>query len=107
MILNEDPVQNKYDIELNERFQLVFIDVPSLRINGEKIKNAINSNIFDIASFYLPETIVIDIREQTVNAVIQRLLDHYTYHISDVIKKNIHYNYNYLSIFQRQDTSSK
>lgn len=107
IILDQDPVEIKYDIELNEKFDLVFIDGPSLRSDGRKIRNAINSNIFDIASFYLPDRIVIDIREQTVNAVIQRLGDYYTYHISDLIKKNIRYNYNYLSVFQRKDTSSK
>jgi hypothetical protein len=94
------PIEVNYDMEFNKLYDFVFIDGPSLKINGTKIKDAINGDIFKIAGYGKPRVIVVDIRKSTVHEIIKRLGNYYEYFVSDVILKNINENYRYFSVFR-------
>jgi SAM-dependent methyltransferase len=97
-----NPIEVKYDISFDEKFAFIFIDGPSLTIEGKKYKEGVNTNIFDIARNYFPDTIVVDIRASTVKEIIQRIGHAYDYRISDVIIDKIGTNYSYFSIFNKK-----
>lgn len=73
------PVEIKYDTELPPPYDLVFIDGPMLRLDGEFHANSINTNIFDMAAEQLPRLILVDIRVKTVAAILDRLGDRYEF----------------------------
>ncbi len=104
---NVFPKEVKYDIQFDKSFDFVFIDGPSLRVDGMKHKDAINSNIFDIASSQLPRVIVVDIRKSTVDAIVERLGGYYDIFISDVITRNFRAGYRYFSIFRKKHSVSE
>jgi len=62
-ISSTNPPEVKYDVDITKEFDFVFIDGPSLKIDGVKHKHAINSNVFDLKS--LPYVIVVDVRKAT------------------------------------------
>ena len=95
-----DDLEIGYDVDFGRSFDLVFIDGPSLRIDGQKHKKAVNSNVFDICSYGLPKLIVVDIRSATVEAIKRRIGKNYDCTISDVIRDKISDGYNYLTIFK-------
>ena len=107
--LNVNPPEFKYNIDLEDYYDFVFIDGPSMVVDGKKYKDGINTNIFDICKKYLPKFIVVDIRRSTVRAIIDKLGDKYSYRVSDVLTDNIRENYHYFSIFfkQTEDLSSE
>lgn len=94
------PEQIKYDVNLGGEFDFIFIDGPSLDVDGVKHKKAVNSNIFDIAQRKLPQIIVVDIRKATVEELKKRLGEKYDVFVSDVIAGRIYKGYRYFSIFR-------
>lgn len=94
------PKEINYNIKCSKLYDFVFIDGPSLKVNGSKIKDAVNGNIFDIVDYGRPRIIVVDIRKATVLEIIRRLGKCYEVDISDVITKNIKKDYRYFSIFR-------
>ena len=60
------PWESKYDVRLENSYDLVLIDGPSLVHDGRKNKNAVNSNVFDLV---FPRVIIVDIRKATVNEI--------------------------------------
>jgi len=100
LIDNHDLKQIKYDINFEKDFECVFIDGPNAEINGVKHKDAVNTNIFDIAKRKLPRLIIVDIRRATVEEVKKRLGEKYNVFVSDVITGRICREYRYFSIFR-------
>ncbi|CCH49917.1 O-methyltransferase [Pseudodesulfovibrio piezophilus] len=99
------PPEVKYDFTAKKEYDFVFIDGPSLLVNGEKNKTAVNTNIFDLLQTQSPATIVVDIRESTVNALKSRLYNEYDVIVSDVIlRKANRLGYEYFSIFRLKST---
>lgn len=90
----------KYQVDFDKDFDCVFIDGPSLNIDGVKYKDAVNTNIFDIAKRKLPRLIIVDIRRATVEEIRKRYHEKYDVEISDVLAGNIGREYRYFSIFK-------
>jgi len=97
------PVEVRYDFTPTCAYDFVLIDGPSfIRADGTSDKSAINTNIFELAERHLPETIVVDIRKATVQAIVDRLSDAYECRVSDVIRGNLRDNYEYFTVFERR-----
>ena len=93
----------KHVYQLEEEFDLVFVDGPSLRFDGVKRKDAINDDIFHIADAYPPRMIVVDGRYATVRALEQHLRGLYKFEPSSLMDGRPRQNYNYFSIFRRKN----
>ena len=76
--------QASYDLNLTDGYDFVLIDGPSLNIDGEKRKDTINTDIFKLVQVSAPQSIIVDVRVATVNAMIEKLPD-YECFISDLI----------------------
>lgn len=80
----------------------MFINGPSLQIDGEKHKEAVNSNVFELP--YLPKTIVVDIRKATAEFLLDKYSDIYDSKLSDLfLMMPVDYSYNYFSVFKKID----
>lgn len=101
---DKEPWESKYDVKLDDSYELVFIDGPSLAYDGKKNKNAVNSNIFDLA---FPQIIIVDIRKATVNEIKKRMKNYYDCIHSDVIFGQINEDYNYFTEFYLKDNGKK
>lgn len=98
-VQNHDYKQIKYDTKYSKSCDLVFIDGPQLNIGNIKYKDAVNSDIFEIADIQLPKLIVVDIRKATVDEIRKRLHNYYEVKVSDIINRNVNKELNYYSIF--------
>jgi hypothetical protein len=98
--LKTEPKEFKYDYNFERAFDFVLIDGPSLRVGGNRYKDAVNTNIFDIVKTNFPDTIIVDIRKATVNEIVEKVGEYYNIYISDVITGTIRNNYRYFSIFK-------
>lgn len=88
-------------MDITDDFDFVFIDGPSLKIDGVKHKHAINSNVFDLKS--LPEVIVVDVRKATVQYIASKYSELYTEYSSDLFSgKAVDKNYNYFTYFVKK-----
>ncbi|HLF34950.1 MAG TPA: class I SAM-dependent methyltransferase [Cyclobacteriaceae bacterium] len=95
------PNEIKYDIKIEGNFDLVFIDGPSLEVNGEKKKDAVNTNVFELQNY--PEIIIVDVRKATAEYLSRRYQQKYKVWLSDLLSgKPVKENYNYFSIFTRK-----
>lgn len=92
-----------YGLAAEEEFDLVFVDGPSLRVDGVKRKDAINDDVFRIADAYPPRMIVVDARYATVRALEQHLRGRYEVEPSALMGGSVGENYNYFSIFRRNN----
>ncbi|WP_375571407.1 hypothetical protein ABWH92_01245 [Ahrensia marina] len=84
-----------------EAYDLVLIDGPSLRIDGNQRKDAINDNIFDLIEQFPPQTIVVDGRFSTVTAIEKHYNKFYQALPSQVRRSILPLNYRYFSIFDK------
>lgn len=101
IIMNSDPYEIKYDFDIDEKYDFVFIDGPSLKINGVQYKNAINSNVFDLK--YLPEVIVVDFRKATAEYIAKKYCEYYSVYLSDLFTgKQLEQDYNYFTYFVKK-----
>lgn len=99
--LRTDPISIKYGFNSDRHFDFVFIDGPSMTVDGIKRKDAINSDIFGILEKTpLPNTVVISIRKATVEEFINRAENLYEAQVSDILTGNIKDDFCYLSIFK-------
>lgn len=89
----------EYDVALNESFDLVFIDGPSLRIDNAKRKDAMNGNVLDLLEEHPPKVIVVDGRYTTVKALASHTKGLYSYFPSELLERFPKYGYQYFSIF--------
>lgn len=90
-----------YGLTAEEEFDLVFVDGPSLRVDGIKRKDGINDDVFRIANACPPRMIVVDGRYATVRALEQHLQGRYELELSSLAGGKPGENYNYFSIFRR------
>jgi hypothetical protein len=67
----------RYAIELDDAFDLVLIDGPSLRIDGIRDKSVVNSDILNIVKHHAPRRIIVDGRHATVKMLKRKLEDRF------------------------------
>lgn len=92
----------KYEAEFVEQYDFVFIDGPSAWEGKNKNKQAVSSNIFDLLDRYKPETIVVDGRRATVDALMNHLsTKDYDQYPTDLMRGKIRPGYRYFSYFCR------
>ena len=100
-ISSTNPPEVKYDVDITNEFDFVFIDGPSLKIDGVKHKHAINSNVVDLKS--LPKVIVVDVRKTTAQYIVSKYSELYTAYSSDFFSgKTVDKNYNYFTYFVKK-----
>jgi predicted O-methyltransferase YrrM len=93
----------KYDGELIDRWDFIFIDGPSAWEGKNKNKQAISCNVFDLLDRYRPQTIVVDGRRATVKALIEYLSpEEYDHYPTDLMSGDIRVGYRYFSYFRRR-----
>ncbi len=90
----------------NGEFDFVFIDGPSLRINGIQRKDAVNDDVFRLLDTNPPSVIVVDARYATMRAISQATTGSYQAMPSDLLKRFPQYGYRYFSVFCRNDSFS-
>ncbi len=95
------PPEIRYDFNINENFDLVFIDGPSLQIGGNKFTEAVNSNVFDLPE--TPQTVVVDVRRSTAEELAKRYHATHDVELSDLFtEKPVSQNYRYFSVFHKK-----
>ena len=60
LISDKHPREIKYEVDIKDDYDFVFIDGPSLNVDGAKWKDAVNSNIIELS--HDPAVIVVDER---------------------------------------------
>ena len=90
-----------YGLASDKSFDLVFVDGPSLRINGVRRKDAINDDVFRLADAFPPRIIVVDGRHATVRALERHLAGRYAVERTALMGGMPGEDYNYFSIFER------
>jgi hypothetical protein len=90
-----------YGLAVDKPFDFVFVDGPSLRINGISCKEAINDDVFRLADIFPPRIIVVDGRYATVRALESHLSGSYHIQRSSLMARRPCEDYNYFSIFTR------
>ena len=90
-----------YGLVVDKPFDFVFVDGPSLRINGISCKEAINDDVFRLADIFPPRIIVVDGRYATVRALESHLSSSYNIQRSSLMARMPCEDYNYFSIFNR------
>jgi len=96
------PPEIRYQWNPVRSYDFVVVDGPSMRIDGKRRKDAINTDIFDVVEVNKPATIVVDIRAATVYEIGRRLAECYDPQLSDLITQNISPHYRYFSVFVRK-----
>ena len=96
-----DPREIKYDVSIEDEYDFVFIDGPSLTVDGAKWKDAVNSNILDLSNE--PTVIVVDGRKATALFLAERFSDNYQISLSDLFSgRPVKRNYKYFSYFYKK-----
>lgn len=80
-------------------FDLVFVDGPSLIIDGIRRKDAVNLNIFSLIDQKPPKIIVVDVRRATATALSVKYGNLYRVYLSDIFRDFPGIGYRYFSIF--------
>lgn len=92
------PRQIKYDVSLDGEYDFVFIDGPSLEVDGVKWKDGVNTNVYDLPN--APAVIVVDVRLATAEHLAEQYKDKYSIHMSDLFSGDpVSETYNYFSYF--------
>ena len=95
---HHDPPEVKYDVRIDGEYDLVFVDGPSLRIDGAKRKDAVNSNVFELEC--MPRVIVVDGRRATAECLANRYAKEYDVRLSELHSgRPLRPGYNYFSVF--------
>jgi len=91
----------------NEAFDLVFIDGPTLKVDGVQNSRHINTDIFKIFNYFPPKIILVDIRMHTVNEIVRKLGQYYSVresHLFNLSNKQVNGKFNYFTVFQQIST---
>lgn len=101
-----DPIEVRFDPPFEGPYDFVFIDGPSFWIDGV-LTPGINTDIFELAA--LPETIVVDLRTQTVARIRERIGQHYEFsetHLRDLVGRDQGDRVRYFNVFRRRRLDS-
>jgi hypothetical protein len=90
-----------YGLNAERTYDLVFVDGPSLRIDGVRRKDAINDDVFRLVDRFPPRIIVVDGRQATANELAKYIKGRYTVELSELMDGSLEDNYRYFSIFHR------
>lgn len=95
------PREIKYELCLEDGYDFVFVDGPSLTVDGIKWKDAINSNVLELAQ--RPEAIVVDGRRATSRYLAQENSVQYHVYLSHLFSNGpVKRNYNFFSYFVKK-----
>ena len=95
------PREIKYELSLQDNYDFVFVDGPSLKVDGVKWKDAVNSDVLELAQ--RPEVIVVDGRRATARHLAQKYSDQYLIFLSDLFSdRPVKRNYNFFSYFVKK-----
>ena len=95
------PREIKYELSLQDYYDFVFVDGPSLKVDGVKWKDAVNSDVLELAQ--RPEVIVVDGRRATARHLAQKYSDQYLIFLSDLFSdRPVKRNYNFFSYFVKK-----
>jgi predicted O-methyltransferase YrrM len=95
------PREIKYELALQDEYDFVFVDGPSLNVDGIKWKDAVNSNVLELAQ--KPQVIVVDGRRATARHLAQKYSDQYLIFLSDLFTdRPVKRNYNFFSYFVKK-----
>lgn len=96
-------VEISYSCELEGDFDFIFVDGPSLEVDGFHFHLAANNNAVALVRHGSPKVIIVDKRQGTVNYMLPRLWHRYDTNLSDVLRPRIRPHYNYFTIFTLKD----
>ncbi len=100
--ISQKPPAIHYEGNFDGEYDFVFIDGPSLTIDGKTVATAANTDVFMINP--LPKIIAVDGRYATAMLIKERYQNKYKLKLSDLFTSiYIKPNYNYLSVFVRND----
>jgi predicted O-methyltransferase YrrM len=95
------PREIKYELSLHDKYDFVFVDGPSLEVDGVKWKDAVNSNVLELPQG--PEVIVVDGRRATAKYLAEKYDGEYLIFLSDLFSKRpVKRNYNFFSYFVKK-----
>jgi hypothetical protein len=95
------PREIKYELSLEDGYDFVFVDGPSLTVDGIKWKDAVNSNVLELPQ--RPEVIVADGRRATARHLAQKLSNQYHVNLSDIFSDApVKHNYNFFPTLSRR-----
>jgi len=100
--LNKSPVQFWYDYEIEQEYDLLFLDGPALIAEGNEYKEAICMDVFNVVDSALPKCIVVDMRQPTTNEIENSFNKKYEAIISSVLNRNPCEGFDYFSVFERK-----
>lgn len=100
--VGQDPPSITYSGSFDGAYDFVFIDGPSLTVDGKTLGAAANKDVLGLSP--LPKVIAVDGRQSTANLIKKLHQDKYHVALSDLFGKGyIKKDYNYLSVFVRKD----
>jgi hypothetical protein len=95
------PREIRYEQSLQDEYDFVFVDGPSLGVDGVKWKDAVNSNVLELP--HRPKVIVVDGRRATARHLAQKYSDQYLIFLSELFSdKPVTRNYNFFSYFVKK-----
>lgn len=91
-----------YDYRVDKKYDLVYIDGPHLWFDDvDYSRSAICFDIFNFEEKFLPDTIVVDMRLNTVDEIEKRFKNKYKLKRSDILNRNPKRDFQYHSIFEK------
>lgn len=94
-----DEVEIKYTWEIAEKFDMVFLDGPSSKIDGRDYTKVVNTNMLKLTEDLYPTVILVDTRTRTVEKMKQQLSNRYVVNDSEKKIQKIKYNYRFFPEF--------
>jgi predicted O-methyltransferase YrrM len=95
------PREIKYELSLQDSYDFVFVDGPSLEVDGVKWKDAVNSNVLELPKG--PGVIVVDGRRATAKYLAEKYAGKYLIFLSDLFSgRPVKRNYNFFSYFVKK-----
>ncbi len=96
---SSSPRSTAYEWSFTGEFDLVYVDGPSLRIDGVRDKQVINYDIVEmLLSGHRPKAILVDVRRATAIYLAEHFFDLYDFELSHLFDNRVKLNYQYHSI---------
>lgn len=86
-------------------YDLVFVDGPSLKLDGVQRKDAVNDDVYGLFGDHPPQVVVVDARYATVQAIADATRGQYEFMPSDLLSRFPSNGYRYFSVFVRREAA--
>lgn len=86
-------------------YDLVFVDGPSLKLDGIQRKDAVNDDVFALLGAHPPHVVVVDARYATVQAIADATRGQYEFMPSGLLSRFPSNGYRYFSVFVRREAA--